>query len=61
MTIYSYLKEHKNEVEFVDRSGNLIAVYCKNDIKVIFQYNTIGTASRKLTKFRRELENKRVG
>ena len=61
MTIYNYLKEHNNEVEFVDRTGNIISVYLKNDVKVQFQYNTINTASRKLTKFRIDLENKRVG
>ena len=61
MSIYNYLKEHKNEVQFVDRSGKLISVYCTNGIKVIFEYNTISTASRKLTQFRRELENKKVG
>ncbi len=61
MSIYNYLKEHSNEVQFVDRSGTLIAVYLKDNTKVIFQFNSIGTASRKLTQFRRELENKRVG
>ena len=61
MSIYNYLKLHRNEVLFVDRSGNIISVYCKGDIKVSFIYNNINTASRKLTQFRRDLENKRVG
>ena len=61
MSIYEYLKEHSNEVMFVDRTGNMLAVYCKNNIKVLFEFNTINTANKKLTKFRRELENKRVG
>lgn len=61
MSIYDYLKNNKREVMFVERTGNLVAVYCKNNIKILFEYNTIGTASRKLTQFRRDLENKRVG
>lgn len=61
MSIYNYLKQNKKEVLFVDRSGNIIAVYCKGNIKVLFEYNNINTASRKLTQFRRDLENKRVG
>ena len=61
MSIYNYLKLHRNEVLFVDRSGNIISVYCKGDIKVSFTYKNINTASRKLTQFRRDLENKRVG
>ena len=61
MSVYDYLKANRKDVMFVDRSGNIISVYCKNNIKVQFHYNTISTASRKLTQFRRELENKRVG
>ena len=61
MSIYDYLKRNNKEVQFVDRSGTIISVYCKGNIKIQFQYNTISTASRKLTQFRRELENKRVG
>lgn len=60
MSIYDYLKSNNNEVLFVERTGNLIAVYCKNRTKVLFEYNTIGTASRKLTMMRRDLEGKRV-
>ena len=61
MSLYDYLKSHKNEVLFVDRTGSIISVYCTNDVRVIFEYNTISTASRKLTQFRRDLENKKVG
>lgn len=61
MSIYDYLKRNNKEVQFVDRSGTIISVYCKGNIKIQFQYNTISIASRKLTQFRRELENKRVG
>lgn len=61
MSIYEFLKQNKKEVLFVDRSGNIIAVYCKNGIKVLFEYSNIHLASKKLTKFRRELENKKVG
>ena len=61
MSIYNYLKQNKKEVMFVDRTGNIIAVYCKDNIKVLFEYNNINTASRKLTQFRRDLEDKRVG
>lgn len=61
MSIYNYLKENNKEVQFVDRSGNILAVYLKGNVKVLFEYSNINTASRKLTQFRRELENKRVG
>lgn len=61
MSLYEFLKENKDEVICCDRTGNIISVYLRNDVKVQFQYNTISTASRELTKFRRELENKRVG
>lgn len=61
MTLYDYLKEHKNDVLFCDRTGNIIAVYLKDNVKILFEYNTINTATKKLTKFRRDLENIKVG
>jgi hypothetical protein len=61
MSIYDYLKQNKKEVLFVDRTGNLLAVYCKNDIKILFEFSNIHAASRKLTQFRRDLEDKKVG
>ena len=60
MSIYEYLKNNNSEVMFVERTGTLVAVYLKNNIKVIFEYKTIGTASRKLTQMRRSLEGKKV-
>lgn len=59
--IYDYLKTNNEEVLFCDRSGNIISVYLKNDIKIIFEFKSIEIATRKLTIFRRELENKKVG
>ena len=61
MMIYDYLKQNNEQVLFCDRTGNMIAVYLKNDVKVLFEYNNIHTASKKLTQFRRELEGKQVG
>lgn len=61
MTVYDYLKENNDEVLFCDRTGNIISVYCKNNIKILFEFKTINNASAKLTQFRRELEGKRVG
>lgn len=61
MTLYDYLKRNSKDVLFVDRTGNIISVYCKNNIKILFEYNTISTASNKLTRFRRDLENRKVG
>lgn len=60
MSVYDYLKNNRQEVLFVERTGTLVSAYLKNNTRVIFEYNTIGTASRKLTKMRRELEGKRV-
>lgn len=61
MTIYDYLKQNKKDVLFCDRTGNIISVYLKNDVKILFEFNTISTASRKLTQFRRDFEDKKVG
>ena len=59
--MYDYLKEHNNEVLFVDKCGKLLIVQCKNNIKCIFEYPNVERAQKKLTIFRRDLENQRVG
>lgn len=60
MSLYEILKENADEVLFVDRTGNLISVYCKDNVKVQFQYATIGQATFNYTKFRRELEGIKI-
>ena len=61
MSLYTYLKEHNEEILFVDMCGNLLIVQCKNNIKVTFECPSVERAQKKLTIFRRDLENQRVG
>ena len=58
--MYNYLKENNEEVLFCDRTGNIISVYCKNNIKVIFEFSTIQIAQTNYRKFRKELEGIKV-
>lgn len=60
MSIYEYLKENKEEVLFVDRTGTIVAVYLKDNVKALFDFGTINTASRKFREYRRELEGVKV-
>lgn len=60
MSLYEFLKEHAEDVLFCDRTGNIISVYCRNDIKVLFEFNTIHLAQTNYRKFRRELEGIKV-
>lgn len=60
MSIYEFLKENNDDVLFCDRSGNLIAVYCKNNVKVLFEFSSTNLAQKNYRKFRRELENIKV-
>lgn len=61
MTIYDYLKKHKEEVIFVDKTGLIVSVYCKNNVKIIFECRDKRKAQKEYTKFRRELEDVRLG
>ncbi len=56
MGIYEYLKANKEDILFVDRTGNIVVAYLKGDVKVMFEFNSINTASRKFREYRRELE-----
>lgn len=58
--IYDFLKENPSEVIFCDRSGNIVSVYCKNNVKVQFVFHSIALAQKNYRKFRRELENIKV-
>ena len=58
--IYQYLKNNKNDVLFVDRTGTIVCVYLKNDVKILFPFNTINKARRNYTVFRRELEGIKI-
>lgn len=60
MSLYEFLKENKSEVICCDRTGNIISVYCKNDVKVLFHFASVPIAQNNYRKFRRELENIRV-
>lgn len=60
MSLYEFLKENKEDVLFCDRTGNLIAVYCRDNIKVLFEFPSVNQATFQYTKFRRELENIKV-
>ena len=61
MSLYEFLKENKeSEVICVDRTGNIISVYCKDDVKVQFVFQTVHLAQTKYRKFRRELEGIKV-
>ena len=60
MNLYEFLRENADEVLFCDRTGNLISVYCRNDVKVIFKFKTISLAQNKYRKFRKELEGIKV-
>ena len=53
-------KLEPSEVWFVDRTGNLIIFYCKNNIRIEETCNSINQALRKLTKYRKKFENQRV-
>ena len=58
--MFNYLRENNNDVLFVDRTGNIIAVYCKGNIKVLFEFSTQNIAKNKYREFRRELEGIKV-
>ena len=60
MNLYEFLKENSENVIFCDRTGNLISVYCRDDVKVIFKFKTISLAQNKYRKFRKELEGIQV-
>lgn len=60
MSLYEFLKENKDEVICCDRTGNIISVYCKDDVKVQFVFSSIGLAQTKYRKIRRELEGIKV-
>ena len=50
-----------DEVQFVDRTGNIIIFYCDDNIKVSKVCRNIHQASRLLTKYRKRYEGKQVG
>ena len=50
-----------SDVLFCDRSGNIISIYCKDNFKIQFIYDSVEKATRNLTKFRKELEGVKVG
>lgn len=50
-----------NDVQFVDRSGNILVFYCNDNVKVTKVCQNISQASRELTKYRKKFENRRVG
>lgn len=54
-------KIEPSEVLFVDRTGNMLIIYCKDDTRIIKNYQNIHQASKKLTEYRKKFENKRVG
>ncbi len=60
MSLYEFLKENKDEVICCDRAGNIISVYCNDDVKVQFVFKTVPIAQNQYRKFRRELENIKV-
>lgn len=60
MSLYEFLKENNDDVLFCDRTGNLIAVYCKGNVKVLFEFSSVNKATFEYRKFRRELENIKV-
>ena len=51
----------KDDVLFCDRSGNIISVYCRDNVKIQFTFDSVEKATRKFTKFRKELEGIKVG
>ena len=59
--IFNNLKQNKQEVLFCDRTGNIVSVYCKGDVKVIFPFSSISIAKDRYRDFRRQLENIKVG
>lgn len=54
--VYSFLKENNENVLFCERTGNLISVFCKDDVKVIFQFPSVKNAQYHYRRFRKELE-----
>ena len=54
--MYTYLKEHNEEILFVDMCGNLLIVQCKDKIKCIFECPSVEHAREKLPSFRKDLE-----
>ena len=54
-------KMDKEDVICVDRTGNIITLYCKNDIKIVKMCRSKSQASKLLTKYRRKFENIRLG
>ena len=59
--LYENLKKQSDEVIMCDRTGNIISVYLKGDVKVLFSFGTINTAQKKYSMFQRDLLNRKVG
>lgn len=57
MDIIDFLKENKEIVLEIDRTGNIISFYLKNDFKLQKVYNTQNKAIKEYTKFRRYFLN----
>lgn len=60
MILYDFLKENNDKVLFVDRTGNLIRVYCSDDVSVLFRFPNVLQAQKKYRLFRKELEGIKV-
>ena len=57
MDIIDFLKENKEIVLEIDRTGNIISFYLKDDFKLQKVYNTQNKAIKEYTKFRRYFLN----
>ena len=57
MDIIDFLKENKEIVLEIDRTGNIISFYLKDDFKLQKIYNTKNKAIKEYTKFRRYFLN----
>lgn len=60
MSIYEDLKRNADDVICVDRTGTIISVYLKGNVRVLFEFGTINQARRKFREYRRELEGVKV-
>ena len=58
--MYDYLKSNTDDVLFCDRTGNLVRVYLKGDVSVLFQFPSVDYARKQYRKFRKELEGIQV-
>ena len=59
--ILTLLEDHKDEVTYVMRTGNIITVFVNDGVKVSKAFSSQAAAARNYTILRRELEGIKVG